>query len=269
MSGKNGPLVCCGMYAFTRCLQEAWSALLSNLPGHLPAPYNEPFMISFLDQPEEYHRRNFLFGQTCGYPYITRLHATHEVLCTPEFNIKGTVGGHYSSWFITRANSDRTKLEEFRDSVAVINTTDSNSGMNVLRHAVSRFAGTGTFFRHVRVSGSHLSSLKLVGKGAADLAAIDANTYYFAKTQGKIDENAFKIIGQSPYTMGLPFIIGKTREFDKGPLVQAFNRALKTLGPRTRETLCIQRFTEVSHEDYLPIHELKQEAENLGYPLLR
>lgn len=268
MSGRNDPFVCCWMYTFTKPLQEAWLAFLSNLPPHLPAPHNEPFTISFLDQPEDYHHRNFLFGHTCGYPYITRLYTTHEVLCVPEFNIQGSVGGQYSSWFITRANSGQTKLEEFRDSIAVINNTDSHSGMNVLRYAVSQFAGSGTFFHNVLVSDSHLSSLKLVEKGIADIASIDVNTYYFAKSQGKIDENQFKIIGQSPYTMGPPFIMGKSLETDKVSLVQAFNKTLKTLNPRIGKTLCINRFIEVNHEDYLSIHEMKQEAGNLGYPLL-
>ena len=268
MPGQNTPRVGCGMYAFTRRLQEAWLAWLSNLHPRLPAPYNEPFAISFLDHPEAYYHRNFLFGHTCGYPYITRLHTTHDVLCTPEFNVRGSVGGRYSSWFVTRAGSDKTKLGEFRDSIAAINTTDSNSGMNVLRYAVSRSAGSGPFFHRVIVSGSHLSSLKLVQKGDADIAAVDANTYYFAKSQGKIDERTLKIIGQSKYTMGLPFIIGKSLDLDRGLLVKVFNQALKTLPPGIRETLCINRFIEVNHEDYLGIHDMKQEAENRGYPRL-
>lgn len=269
MSGNSAHLVCCWMYAFTKRMQDAWLVLLSNIHQHLPTPHNEPFVISFLDRPEDYHHSNFLFGQTCGYPYITRLYKTHDVVCAPEFNIEGSIGGQYSSWFITRKNSDKTKLEEFRGSTAVINNTDSNSGMNVLRYAVSKFACSRTFFHNVIVSDSHLSSMKLVEEGAADIAAIDVNTYYFAKSEGKIDENALKIIGQSEHTMGPPFIIRKSLNIDKVSLIKALNKTLKTVEPQIRETLCINQFIEVNHKDYLYTYELKQQAKNLGYPLLR
>lgn len=256
------------MYSFTPGLQHAWRDLFRNLHRHLGLEASRAFHVRF-DSPDpagQPGRPSVL--HTCGYPYIRGLRQTHRLVCVPEFAVQGARDIHYASWFVARADDERDRLEQFRDSIAVMNTPDSNSGMNVLRHAVSRLARGGRFFNGVLVSGAHLRSLDLVLRGLADIAAIDAVTWDLAARQGVADTDGLKIIGVSEYTAGLPFVTGNDGIFPSHDLCQAFNACLSELSPQWKDLLRIRTFSPVETEQYERIALLEEEARQAGYPQL-
>ena len=268
ISTPHRAIIGCGMYSFTPGLQNAWRDLFRNLHRHLGLEASQAFHVCF-DFPDSIEQSGrFSVLHTCGYPYISSLRQTHRLVCVPEFDMQGTRNLHYASWFVARADDERHSLEQFRNSIAVINTLDSNSGMNVLRHAISKIAEGGRFFNGVLVSGAHLRSLDLILRGAADIAAIDAVTWDLAARQGVAQTDGLKIIGVSEYTAGLPFVTGNDGIFPPHDLCQAFNACLGELSPQWKDLLRIRTFSPVETKQYEQIAHLEEEVRQAGYPQL-
>ena len=160
------PFIACGMYTFTPELRVAWGALLAKhhefagLTGDLP-PIRYDTDETMLRDPA------MSFGHTCGYPLMTRLRDAVVPVCVPEFDVPGCEGHRYSSRFVVPIDSDIDKLADCRGQVVAVNTTDSNSGMNVLRQALASIGAKPRFFERVELTGGHRYSLEAVASGRA------------------------------------------------------------------------------------------------------
>jgi len=262
------PIISCGMYAFSATLRNAWQALFGYLYRSLSLPASTAFDIRFDNAANDLHNPNLYLGHTCGYPFWKGFFKTHEVITVPEFSIAGCSGADYSSWIVVRASDSRKSLGDFRDSIAVVNCHDSNSGMNVFRHEVSRVAAGACFFREVKISGSHLNSLSMIQNGIADIAAIDAITFGLAKRSGQIDSSMFKILLQTRSTPGLPFIAHRQSSLDAKHIASTLNEGLAHLSQEGFAQLPIRQFSSVEGEQYHQIMELEEAAIHLGYPEL-
>ena len=91
-----------------------------------------------------------IFGQTCGYPYVTGLKDTVTLIATPEYSFPGCEGASHRSFIIRRASDPRRALGEFRGATAALNAHDSNTGMNLFRAAIAPIAGGAPFFSRNR-----------------------------------------------------------------------------------------------------------------------
>lgn len=262
------PIILCGMYAFSPTLEGAWGTLLGSLHRHLGPPAIDPFEIQYHDDTRASQDKRLYLGQTCGYPYRIRYMETHEIISVPEFDVQGCAGIFYSSWLVVRADDPRMSLEDFRGSTAVVNNFDSNSGMNVFRHAVSRIAHGSAFFSEVKSSGSHLASLRMVRRHEGDIASIDAVTYGLATELGLVDPSDFRILAQTESTPGLPFIASRKLRLDPETVTTALNAALKRLPPGPAALLRIRRFSTADSGIYRKISDLEQAAVRAGYPHL-
>ncbi len=260
--------ISCGMYSFTQPMQQAWAEIFGQIHQYLPSPFNSPFKFWYDDDTNILGQADLFIGQTCGYPFIKKWHETHIPVCVARFSIDGCEGTNYSSWFVTRSDSTKTSTAEFKNSTAVINNTDSNSGMNVLRYEISKLANGEPFFNRVLVSNSHLESMKKVASGEADLAAIDAVTYKFAIEQNIIDKDALKVIGQSELTAGLPFIISKSRDIDAATVRDAINTSYENISEENRNFMSVISFDAADPSDYDYTLELELKAAQNGYPQL-
>ena len=257
------------MYAFTSDLQEAWNALFEPLHHFLPSPYDQPLTLIFEDQDAYFLEPEFLIGHTCGYPFVKKWHTTHDLVCIPIFDIAGCRGRDYSSWIIARHDHQGEKLEDFKGSVATMNNPDSNSGMNVFRYEISKICGGKNFFSDVVISHSHLTSIAHVLERKADIAAIDAVTWHFAKHQGELNLDEIKIIGQTVETPGLPLVKPKSCSLDSKTITQALNTSLGQQSEELRGFLKISEFREVNSDDYTFILDLENQAINNQLPELR
>ena len=82
-------------------------------------------------------------AQTCGYPFTHALKGQVKIVATPHYAADGCDGP------TTAASSSRGRsapLEDFRGSVAAVNTPDSMSGMLALKLVFAPFAEQGRFF---------------------------------------------------------------------------------------------------------------------------
>ncbi|MDB4884386.1 MAG: phosphate/phosphonate transporter substrate-binding protein, partial [Gemmatimonadetes bacterium] len=148
-----------------------------------------------------------LFGQTCGYPFASRLHPRVRLLGAPIYALPGCDGATHRSFIIVNASSNARGLAGLAGRTAVINEHDSMTGRHLLGDAVVEVGGTSGFFTSVRVSGSHANSLAMVALGEADVAAIDCVSYaHLARARPELVA-ATRIIHRSAPTPTLPFVI--------------------------------------------------------------
>jgi len=138
MTPRSKQFVACGMYAFNIELQHAWQALFTRFRRLLDDGDQLAENLVF-DTGESVLRDPELFiGHSCGYPLVKYLQDAVSPFCVPVFDVSGVEDNLYSSRFIVAAKSDIGSLAECSGRIVAINNRDSNSGMNVLRHAIAK-----------------------------------------------------------------------------------------------------------------------------------
>ncbi|MFM0101125.1 PhnD/SsuA/transferrin family substrate-binding protein [Paraburkholderia nemoris] len=251
------------MYNVTPALALEWREWL----GDVLCMINPACRIA---EPDEdlhvwWRRPNLLISQTCGYPLTHGLHEQVQLIATPRFVAPGCEGAHYSSVLVTRKDAQFDTLAACRGARAAYNQDDSNSGMNVFRHAVAPLARAGAFFSAVVRTGSHLGSLQAVIEDRADVAAIDCVTFAFVCDELPELARQVRQIGVTAASPGLPLIASRavplaTIEALRG----ALNEAL-AIRPERAKRLRLQGFSTLSIADYERIDQLENEARALGY----
>jgi len=214
------------------------------------------------------HRRLFL-SQTCGYPLLTKLTNQVTLLATPHYQAPGCTGANYSSALVVNAAQGPLTLAECAGRVAAVNTVDSNSGMNMFRHAVAPFANEATFFDKVIYTGSHAASLRAVAELTADIAAVDAVSFALASEHLPELVARVRVIGFTESTPSLPLICSRQLPH---ATIEALREDLLSLPQRHAPLLArlkIVAFSVLPLASYQPILAAEQQAQRLGYPQLR
>lgn len=255
------------MYNVSARMTRAYEALLDALLAQAGLG-DAVELVREAPLPDFWRRPDMLLSQTCGYPYITSLAADAALLATPCFDVPGCHGSDYASVIVARAGARLSTLADARALVAAANDAQSNSGMNVLRHAVAPLARDGRFFSMVKWSGSHAASLRMVREGAADIAAIDCVTYAYLRQEDPASVAGLCVFAQSAPSPGLPFIGARAAPEDwlrrlQAALLAPDARLLATMAP-----LRIRRFRHCDAREYARIGQLEQQARDLAYPEL-
>ncbi len=262
--------VACGMYAFTDNLRNAWQQLFEHFFNLATPSFAVDRRLNFETGQGALTNPSLWFGHTCGYPLMTRLRDTLTPINVPIFDVAGCDHTRYSSLLIVPENSTVNTLEECQGLCAVINASDSNSGMNVLRHAVATFNQQGKFFSEVKISGSHLQSVTEVANLRADIAAIDCVSYRFIEDTWPELTARVRSIGFTEKTCGLPFVMPKLsadiNNFEC--ITENLNLALSMLDDNRKNWLHLKGFEIVDIGEYQGILDLEISAQEDGYPLL-
>jgi ABC-type phosphate/phosphonate transport system substrate-binding protein len=269
MNAIQKSFVSLGMYAFTDAQQSAWRQLFDRFIT-LYGSGALPLTLNFDHDPAKLLEPGLWFGHTCGYPLMTRLKDHLEPFCVPLFDVPGVDGKLYCSHIIVAADSDIESIDDSRGRVAAMNNPDSNSGMNVLRHAVAGQADSGQFFERVVTSGGHLYSLQAVAGGTADIAAIDCVSYQLIEDNEPQLCKSLRILGDSVKTCGLPLVMphALARDTDFAELTGRLNQALASCDAGVRGTLHLTGFAPVQIDEYQGILEVERYAVERGYPKL-
>jgi ABC-type phosphate/phosphonate transport system substrate-binding protein len=254
------------MYNVTPALAADWRALLGDVlqavdpHARIAAPGDDLHAL--------WRRPDLLVSQTCGYPLVSGLHEQVQLIATPEFDAPGCTGSDYSSVLITRADAPFDTLEACRGARAAYNQDDSNSGMNVFRHAVAPLARGGRFFSEVIRTGSHLGSLRAVAENRADLAAIDCVTFAFVRDEMPELAQQVREIGWTAASPGLPLIAANTVPQGMIESLRAALNQATAAQPDRAARLRLKGFASLPPSDYARITQLENEAQTLGYPRL-
>jgi ABC-type phosphate/phosphonate transport system substrate-binding protein len=246
-----------------RAANERWIARILKQLGHTR------LSAEGLSLPELWLSPDLLLTQTCGYPLMTALRGQVRIVGRPRYELPDASAGNHCSLILGRADDPRKTLAELRDSRGVINSEDSNSGMNLLRQRLAPLQQSGRFFATVEVSGGHRESLRLLRENRADLAAIDSVTYAYLAQYAPEEVNALRVIARSALSPTLPFItVGSATDEQIEQLRQVMNEALREL-PDVVQTLGLPEVLAASESDYQILLDYQREAEELGYSRLR
>jgi ABC-type phosphate/phosphonate transport system substrate-binding protein len=270
-STQTAPLfVACGMYAFTDELRSAWQELFEHFFDLVRPTFEVNRLLNFDTGQVALNNPCLWFGHTCGYPLMTKLQDTLTPINLPIFEVAGCDRRYYSSLLIVPENSEVKTLLDCRGSRAVINTDDSNSGMNVLRHAVAAFNHQGAFFSDIQISGSHLQSLTEVANQRADIASIDCVSYRLIEDTWPELVASVRSIGFSAKTCGLPFVMPKLNLANNNlnSITEGLNQALSMLSDNQRNRLHLKGFERIETSEYQGILDLEISAQQAGYPIL-
>jgi ABC-type phosphate/phosphonate transport system substrate-binding protein len=211
-----------------------------------------------------------LLGQTCGYPYVTRLRGRVRLVGTPRYDVEGCRGTDYSSFVVVHRRRAAVGLEGLRGSRVAVNDRQSQSGYSALRLLVAPLADNGRFFADTMVTGSHRASLHAVAGGTADLCAVDAVCWALAKRHDPELAGCLAVVAETKPAPGLPMICARSVT---DPVLRHLRAALletveSRLPGRTRRALCLGGFSVLPDSTYQRIADMERQAVALGYPIL-
>jgi ABC-type phosphate/phosphonate transport system substrate-binding protein len=214
--------------------------------------------------------QDLVFGQTCGYPYMTRLKDAVTLIATPEYSFPGCEGASHRSFIIRHLDDPRRALGEFRGSVAALNANDSNTGMNLFRATVARIAGKAPFFRTTLVTGSHEASVIAIADGRADLASIDCVSFALLERGRPEFIERVAVVAESPASPCLPFIAsGSLSPSTITAVREALFAVLDDPGlSETRNALGLAGARTLVQRDYDRVLAFERAAIATGYPKL-
>ena len=269
-SKQANRFITCGMYAFTDQLRVAWQKLFDCYSIEFESFAVDKNLI-FESGKETLCDPQLFIGHTCGYPLMHGLQGDLTPVCVPVFDVAGSEEKFYASQLIVGIDSDIESLADCYQRVAAMNDSDSNSGMNLLRHAIAVLSGGKPYFSEVLETGSHFQSFADVAERRADIAAIDCVSYQLIVDNWPDMAARVRSIGFSASTCGLPFVMPKRLlgSVDKEDITAGLNSALLGLAEKYRDSLHLRGFEQVEIGDYQGIVDLEAFAQGLGYPLLR
>lgn len=238
--------------------QEAWLTRVLEL---LSA---ERLDAQGLDLKQLWLSPSLLITQTCGYPLMTALRGQVQVVGRPVYRLPNSAGGNHCSLLVARSNDPRQQLEDFRGSHGLLNSRDSNSGMNLFRHALAPLQQDGRFFAQVSLTGGHRNSLAEIKAGRGDLAAIDSVTFDYLARDASDEVAGIKVVGRTAQGPCLPYItrIGADAE----AIRYAMNQALTDL-PDVARVLAIGDVIPASEADYEVLMQYERDAFLCGLDL--
>jgi ABC-type phosphate/phosphonate transport system substrate-binding protein len=222
------------------------------------------------DRGAQWRDPKLVFGQTCGYPYVTGLKDAVTLIATPEYSVPGCEGASHRSFIVARANDARRDLSDYRGARAAVNGFDSNTGMNLFRAKIAAIARGAPFFRALVVTGSHEASLEAVAEGRADLASIDCVTFALVgRGRPELIERV-AIVAESPPSLGLPFIA--SARLGRSTIDAVRDALFVALADpdlaEARATLGLKGARAATPADYDRVIEIERAATAAGYPKL-
>ncbi|HEX8540805.1 MAG TPA: PhnD/SsuA/transferrin family substrate-binding protein [Pseudomonas sp.] len=222
-----------------------------------------------LELPQLWLSPQLLLAQTCGYPLMTLLCDKVRLIGRPVYELPHSADGNHCSLLMVRADDPRTRLVEFRDSHGLINSEDSNSGMNLLRHQIAPLQQDGRFFARVSATGGHRNSLRWLKEGRGDLAAIDSVTHDYLARDSIEELCGLRILARSAVSPCLPYITALGVNAVQGEQIRAaMNQALADL-PDVAQVLAIREVLSASAADYQVLLDYEHQARESGLPWLR
>lgn len=189
-------------------------------------------------------RADLVLGHICNLPYraqfqdkVTRIGAAHYALpdCMP---------GHYTSYFVVRNACPAQTPDQMASARFACNSLLSQSGYG----AAQTWAQTrGFVFADPLVTGAHSASIAAVADDVADIALIDAQTWWI-ETQDNPHTRALKIIGQTQNGPGMTFITRADQ--DPKPYFAAIQSAIHALPQTLRDQLNLRDIIALPDKAY-------------------
>jgi ABC-type phosphate/phosphonate transport system substrate-binding protein len=248
------PFACLPMYDWPE-IGGDWNRLWAGIRTRLAdTGLNAEAELHRADDPWQlWNDTRMLLGQTCGWPFISRLRDRVDVFGRFDFGLETQTAGDYFSVFVARPGSGvgdiGAAIRDDRFRLAV-NSLDSQSGFRAFGTLLN---APGTIApNRIVLTGSHRQSIIEVACERADLAAIDANSWRLALRHEPAASNV-EVVGRSPDMPGLPLITAKAFADRPRQLLAFCSNAIDSLPERTRERLDLRGVVAAQPDDYLQL----------------
>lgn len=251
-------------------LDALWAGLARHLAGAGIAEVPEALVYDRA-LADLWHDPDLLFSQCCGSDLIDRYAGKLQPLAVPHYDVPGCEGAEYSSAIVVAEDAAATDVAQLRGAVCAINGPGSHSGMGALRALIAPLSRGGRFFSEVKVSGGHAASLEMVGRGEADVAAIDCVTYALLARYRPASIAGTRILGWTQRAPALPFVTSKRTDTDAlDRLRAAMSRAFADPDlAAARRALFLEDIEALPLAAFDRIAEMWDLAVRHGYPELR
>lgn len=199
---------------------------------------------------------DLVLAQTCGLPFRARLKDRVQLVGTPDYQLPGCAPGYYTSVLVARKSDAGQPLDSFAQRIFAYNDGGSQSGWAApVAHA--------PFLAHApRIeTGSHRASAKAVAEGAADLAALDAQSWRMMQRWDDTAAQLVEITRTAP-TPGLPLICANS--LPAARIATAARAAIAALSPQHRATLDLQGLADIPMDLYLSVPTPPPPGQALG-----
>lgn len=159
----------------------------------------------------------------------------------------------YYSYFITRADSDLTSIDELRGrSVAFADPSSTSGSLIPKLELMSRVIDPDRDLRALH-TGAHDATAHAVRFGQVDAGAIDSAYFHLLVNQGQINADDFQIIWQSEPLFQYPWAV--TQDMDEGLIAQIQRAFLSVDDPVIFQAFGATGFTIAADADYEVIRE--------------
>ena len=189
------------------------------------------------------------------------------MLAVPSYDLPDCAPGEHCSLFVAAEGQARASATS-RNTRLALNDHDSNSGMNLLRHALPP-GRDSAFFAEVHISGGHLRSLAMVAAGEVELTSVDAVTFGYLQRHAPERLAGLRVLGRSAPSPALPLITSlHWSAAQRRELFEALNLTLIEC-PHLAATLALKSFLPAGEEHYRILLDYERQAQGWGYPQLR
>ncbi|GLK88892.1 phosphate/phosphite/phosphonate ABC transporter substrate-binding protein [Pseudomonas turukhanskensis] len=203
-----------------------------------------------------------LLTQTCGYPLMTQLRGQVRLVGRPDFDLPHSHNGEHCSLLLVREDETRNSLPALRGCRGAANSLDSNTGMNLLRHALAPWQQDGRYFSSLELSGSHRQSLAWLREGRVDLIAVDCVTFAYLALYAAEEVTGLRLLQTSAPSPTLPYITAADEQ-QAQRIRAALNQALLD-EPEAAQVLRIRQVLPASEADYQVLLTYERHAAELG-----
>ncbi|EBA12719.1 phosphate/phosphite/phosphonate ABC transporter substrate-binding protein [Roseobacter sp. CCS2] len=157
------------------------------------------------DHMEGWARDDLVLGQICNLPYRALFKDKVTFIGAADYELDGCPPGYYRSVFVVRKDSTATTPKDMAIQRFALNEPLSQSGYG----APQLWAQARGFqFQDIPKTSSHRGSIAAVAEGRADIAAIDAHTWWIEQAENP-QTHQLKVIGHTDATPGMSFITRK------------------------------------------------------------
>ncbi|MCK5003403.1 MAG: PhnD/SsuA/transferrin family substrate-binding protein, partial [Gammaproteobacteria bacterium] len=177
----------------------------------------------------------------------------------------------YYSYVIVHKDSKFNSFSDLKGSRFVFNDEISNSGYNMLRAYLIELGETFGFFGGITRAGSHEESIRMVALGKADVSAVDSLVYDYDLLNNPEYVQQTRII-KTLGPAGIPPVVISTK------MPMSLRKKIKDIllgmkddpaGKLILNKVLMDRFTVVEDSNYDGVREMKKQAQESGYLVIR
>lgn len=191
---------------------------------------------------------DLVLGQICNLPLRAEFIEHVTVIGTADYGLDGCLPGYYRSVFIVRRDNTATCPSDMAKKRFAFNEPLSQSGYGAAQLWAQEH---GFQFQQSQKTGSHRASIAAIAEGVADIAAIDAHTFWIEQNENPAT-NKVKVIGHTYPSPGMTFITRKGQDPD--PYFSAIDTAISQLPSEHARVLGLQAIISLPGSAYdLPI----------------